>query len=541
MNQATQTLENSVRPHYVTTLSGQLRVWCGGAGPSLVVLPGLVMSAEVTARQMVQTFSGWRLTVVELPGIGGSAKIPVRNAEEVASTIFTALDLLAIPRTVLVAFDLATPIALALSHLLPEGTELISLDVDKAKDWVAGAQALPSLKLREDGTHLVALWAHFRNCLMLDSGRPRHIVPHGLSLPTDSELDTAVVAAAVNPASYSKLWTVCALALQSALVTENEALKANRSLLTASSLKQILENLVKGHSPIFPRTASSMATPDLRNDYLQTSSGRVHLRRVGNGPKTLLFFHSAPGSAEPLEFLMQQLAKDRTVIACDYLGNGDSDKAFGEVDIHSMAQNAIQVADALELEQVDLFGTHTGALVALEFALLQPHRVSRVILEAPPLLDQSFNNEILEKYFPPLQPDRWGTHLLRAWNMRRDMFLFWPWYRQSRDAARSLGLPDLKTLHAWTVGLLKSGHTYHLTYGAAFKYDTRVRLPLLSRPALICAGPADMLVEGLAIARQLAPAGTQVQATPATVWYPGQASAAINAAIAIYENFLSGE
>ena len=289
------------------------------------------------------------------------------------------------------------------------------------------------------------------------------------------------------------------------------------------------------------RVVSETAGAGLRNEYLQTPSGRVHLRRVGNGPKTLLLFQSAPGSAEPLELLMQRLAKGRTVIACDYLGNGDSDKAVGEVDINSMAHNAIEVADALKLSQVDLFGTHTGALVALEFALLQPHRVGRIILEAPPLLDQSFTDDILENYLPPIQPDRWGTHLLRAWNMRRDMFLFWPWYRQSRDAARSLGLPDLRSLHAWTVGLLKSGRTYHLTYGAAFKYNTRARLPLLGCPALICAGPADMLVEGLAIARQIAPAGTLVQATPATVWYPGQSSAAIKAAVAIYDGFLRGK
>jgi hypothetical protein len=50
-----------------------------------------------------------------------------------------------------------------------------------------------------------------------------------------------------------------------------------------------------------------------------------------------------------------------------------------------------------------------------------------------------------------------------------------------------------------------------------------------------------MLVEGLAIARQIAPVGTQVQATPATVWYPGQPSTAINAAIAIYDAFLKGK
>jgi pimeloyl-ACP methyl ester carboxylesterase len=540
MNQVAELVENSVQPRYLSTPAGQIRIWFAGAGPSLVVLPGLVMSAEVTAHQIAQQFPGWHLTVVELPGIGGSAKISAHNVQEVAEAIFSALSLLGITKSVLLSFDLATSIAMALSRCKSADMELLQIDVEKAKQWVSGAQRLPSLKLREDGTHLLALHAHFRNCLMLDSGKPLHIDPHGPPLPTPLELDTSVVAAAVNPAGYSKLWTICAQALEMALIADDGVLAAH-DLPSMTGLKLKLDTLVKGRAPFMPIAPPRVPSAGLRYEYLQTPSGRVHLRRVGHGPKTLLLFQSAPGSAEPLELLMKRLAKGRTVIACDYLGNGDSDKAAGEVDISSMACNAIEVADALNLSQIDLFGTHTGALVALEFALLQPHRVGRIILEAPPLLDQSFTDDILENYLPPIQPDRWGTHLLRAWNMRRDMFLFWPWYRQSRDAARSLGLPDLPSLHAWTVGLLKSGRTYHLTYGAAFKYNTRLRLPLLSCPALICAGPADMLVQGLAIARQLAPAGTLIQKTPATVWYPGQSSVAIKSTVAIYDDFLKEE
>eukprot|EP01041_Mallomonas_annulata_P029578 gene29578-51601_t len=155
MNQVAELFENSVQPRYVSTSAGQLRVWSAGAGPSLVVLPGLVMSAEVTARQMAMQFKGWHLTVVELPGIGGSAKIPVHNVQEVAETIFAALNLLGITRPVLLGFDLATSIAVALSRLVSEACELLQIDVEKAKQWVGGDQRLPSLKLREDGTHLV--------------------------------------------------------------------------------------------------------------------------------------------------------------------------------------------------------------------------------------------------------------------------------------------------------------------------------------------------------------------------------------------------
>jgi hypothetical protein len=87
-------------------------------------------------------------------------------------------------------------------------------------------------------------------------------------------------------------------------------------------------------------------------------------------------------------------------------------------------------------------------------------------------------------------------------------------------------------------GICKSGRTYDLSYRAAFEYDTAARLPLLTRQALICAGPADMLADGLDRAARIAPRQVCVASTPATVWYPNQTPAGIAATIAMYEEFL---
>lgn len=137
------------------------------------------MSAKITALQMEEQFPGWHITVVELPGIGGSGNIPVRDIPGVVAAIYSALGLLGIVCPVLLGFDLSAAIAIELSSLFSKGSELLLVDLDKAKHWIHGGRRLPSLKLCDDGTHLVALYAHFRNCLMLDSGRPTHIDPVG--------------------------------------------------------------------------------------------------------------------------------------------------------------------------------------------------------------------------------------------------------------------------------------------------------------------------------------------------------------------------
>ena len=251
-------------------------------------------------------------------------------------------------------------------------------------------------------------------------------------------------------------------------------------------------------------------------------------------------FQSAPGSSAPLSGLIEGLAADREVIAPDYLGNGDSAKPRRNVDIALLARDARQLADRLGLAHIRPVGhPHRRAGRAGARPVRRPSGSDALVLEAPPLLPADFSQDILANYLPPLVPDKWGLHVQQAWNMRRDMFLFWPWYRQQRDAVRPLGLPDDATLHDWTVGLLKSGRTYDLSYRAAFEY------PTAAAPSAADAAGADLRrarrhAGGRARARtrHRAGSGHAWQPTPATVWYPNQTPGSIAETVAIYETFL---
>jgi hypothetical protein len=119
------------------------------------------------------------------------------------------------------------------------------------------------------------------------------------------------------------------------------------------------------------------------------------------------------------------------------------------------------------------------------------------------------------------------------------MFLFWPWYRVERAAARQLGLPSPHHLHDYTIGILESGPTYDGAYRAAF-YDTAARLPGLTRPALVTAGPNDMLFNALAETRALNLQNVEVRETPTTTWWPDPDPEAAAATLVIYDAFLRG-
>ncbi|ALG74733.1 hypothetical protein VY88_29420 [Azospirillum thiophilum] len=527
-------------PHYVTIANTQMRVWRSGSGPDLLVLPGLIEAASVCADRLAFDLPGWTVTAVDLPGTGGSAGAAETGTEDIAGLarpIAEAAAALGLPSCPLLAFDLAAPLALAMRDAATgwRPDRVLLVDAAMAEGWMERGLRPTPLAARADGTHLAVLWAHLRDAHVLEPRDPRHPASAGAPLPGPMALDAMLRIAAAAPDRYETLWNLCLDAMPRI---------AAAGLPRADGMAAAIEALSamtsgRPDAKPLPPTRPFADPARVWHDYADTPRGRVHLRRAGRG-RPLLAFQSAPGSSAPLLPLLHGLSAEWEVIAPDYLGNGESDKPERAVDIGVLADDMLAVADALGLDGFDLWGTHTGALVALDLTVRHPERVGRAVLEAPVLIPPDFSADILDHYFPPLVADRWGLHLLQAWNMRRDMFLFWPWYRQERAAARAIGVPDATVLHDWTMGLLASGAHFDRSYRAAFRYDTRAALPRLTRPALICAGPADMLVEGLVEAERLAPAGTEVTPTPATVWYPGQGADAVQATIDRYATFLRG-
>ena len=154
------------------------------------------------------------------------------------------------------------------------------------------------------------------------------------------------------------------------------------SCAAADELPSVLAAVVDRAVDAPPVPATRRTSNGVWCDYADVADGRVHLRRAGAADRPpLLMFQSAPGSSAPLSELIEGLSANHQVIAQDYLGNGDSAKPKRQVDIDLLARDALQLADQFDLERFDLWGTHTGALVALEVALSAPGRVGRRCLK----------------------------------------------------------------------------------------------------------------------------------------------------------------
>jgi pimeloyl-ACP methyl ester carboxylesterase len=526
--------EPQIRPHYVTVSSGQIGLARAGSGPGLTVLASPMIGAAVTARRFAALLPGWSITALALPGTGGSAAAPVDDLDGIATALAEAIERLGLAGTTLVACDLAAAVLPALFARLGRPPLAFGVGLDAARARAAHGPALPPLAPTTDGTHLQALWSHLRDTHLLDPADPTQATPSGEPLPSPEELDTSFVAAAVRPEAYAALHRIL-----TATLAADAALDGVTSLGVTADLVAVLPAPSGPEAPALLPTAPRPGR-EIWYDFVETARGRVHLRRAGAEGTPLLVLPTGGGSSEQFAPVVRGLAEGRTVFAIDYFGNGLSDRRDGAVEVADLAADAAAVVEALGFSAVDVWGSHTGALVGLELAVSRPDLVGRLVLEGPVFVAPDFRDDLLDNYFPTIEPDKWGLHLPLVWNWRRDMFLYWPWYRVSRDAVRRLGLPSPQDLHCYAIGILESGPTYDRAYRSAFRYDTRARMPRLCRPALVCAGPNDMLINGLAETEKLAVAGVEVATTPTTVWWPAPPADAAAATLAIYDAFLKG-
>lgn len=224
--------------------------------------------------------------------------------------------------------------------------------------------------------------------------------------------------------------------------------------------------------------------------------GQIHYRAGGsqdNGPG-LAMIHPSPGSSKQIEGLASHLAATRRVVAVDTLGNGDSSPpASDSPSIFDLADAAWTALDALMPGRLDLYGSHTGASIAMEIAIAHPERVRRLVIDGMGLYAVDEQAEILARYAREIVPDLEGTHLLKVWHFCRDQYLFWPYYNRTTAGRLPNGLPSPEAFHEFVVEVLKAVRTYHRSYRAAFRHPKAERLPLLRVPTLVVCSPSDML------------------------------------------------
>lgn len=236
--------------------------------------------------------------------------------------------------------------------------------------------------------------------------------------------------------------------------------------------------------------------PAIRRRFADLAHGQMHYREAGAG-EVLLALHASPGSSRQMTGLMAQFGGVMRVIAPDTPGNGDSDAISLEaLGIADLAAAMLELLDSLGIAKAHLYGSHTGAAIAAEIALLAPERVQSVVLDGIGHWAAAERAEALARYAHPFEPDLEGEYLGRLFAFCRNQYLYYPWYRETEAARRTGGLPRAADLHGLVTEVMKASGTYHRNYHAAFRWEAKDRLPLLAVPTLFMASESDPLFDG---------------------------------------------
>jgi pimeloyl-ACP methyl ester carboxylesterase len=136
---------------------------------------------------------------------------------------------------------------------------------------------------------------------------------------------------------------------------------------------------------------------------VDTGELRQHVVTGGEGPP-LLLVHGWPQTWYAWRFVMPGLARDFQVVAPDQRGCGLSGKPSGGYDTATLANDLVELMDALGHGRFAVVGHDTGMWIGYALAADHPDRVDRLVVAeaampgvspSPPLFGASAANDRL--------------------------------------------------------------------------------------------------------------------------------------------------
>jgi pimeloyl-ACP methyl ester carboxylesterase len=212
---------------------------------------------------------------------------------------------------------------------------------------------------------------------------------------------------------------------------------------------------------------------------------QTHYRKAGSGP-VLVMLHASPLSSAFLVPLIERFQGLVTVFAPDTPGYGASDPLpQPPVDLDGYADWLFRFLEALGIGKAGIYGSATGAQIAIRFARNHPDLVEFALLENAVHFSADERERILHGYFPDIAPRADGRHLRQVWEMSSRLFQRFPWFDDSEEAKVSDADPPLDIVQATALSYLVAGEDYARAYRLAFNNEDARNLQAVSRPTRV--------------------------------------------------------
>jgi pimeloyl-ACP methyl ester carboxylesterase len=243
----------------------------------------------------------------------------------------------------------------------------------------------------------------------------------------------------------------------------------------------------------------------------------VHYQRLGEGP-LLLLLHPSPRTGKMLLPLMQVLGETCTCVAPDTPGYGASDALPHEP--QSLADYLPYFAGLVESlagkgQKVAVYGSATGAQLAIALGIHYPQLVQHVFLDNVAHFTDEERTHLLQGYFPDLTPMADGSHLTRLWQHAVAASQFFPWNETVEKNRIAAAAAPPAVLQQMVLDYQLAGEQYDWAYRLAFEQEHIDNLRQLILPTTIFKWLASPILKPLqALLAHDLPANMAVVETP---------------------------
>ena len=228
-----------------------------------------------------------------------------------------------------------------------------------------------------------------------------------------------------------------------------------------------------------------MIKKDYINLFYQEQICQTHYRSDGSG-SPLILLHPSPLSSAFMTPLIELFSNEVQVLAPDTPGYGQSDPLPrpGD-DLAPYVDWLRRVMDALGLQSAGVYGSATGAQIAIQFARAHPDRTDYLLLENAVHFENEEREWILKDYFPDMAPRPDGSHLALAWEMSSRLFERFPWFDEREEARISVNGPPVEVINATALSYLAAGKDYARAYRAAFNNEDAANMQRITVPTRV--------------------------------------------------------
>ncbi len=234
--------------------------------------------------------------------------------------------------------------------------------------------------------------------------------------------------------------------------------------------------------------------------FVQIDGLKLHYREInratGGSQPPLILMHASPRNSVMFEPLMPLFPMTQHVIAIDTPGYGysqllpDPAKVIGDY-LPTLRRFFHLVAGPT----FKLYGSATGAQLALGYANRYPDDVSHLMLDNAAHFDDSYRDSIIDRYFIDISPTADGSHLSRLWDLSRQSLKYFPWFETNKEHEFRESEPTAAEIQSLVNEYLLCGPRYAEAYTAAFKHERAEHYQSLTVPTTLFRWKGSLLLK----------------------------------------------